>query len=228
MTQFKDKSVKQESVGAGLLIYPVLMAADILLYEADEVPVGEDQKQHVELARNIAQRFNHMYGEILIAPKPVIPEIGARIMGLDNPNAKMSKSSASNAGHAVFLTDTPDTIRKTFRRAVTDKGSEIAFSEDPERAGINNLLSIYKAVTGKTVDEVLADCSGLKGYGYLKDMVADAVIAELDPIRLRAAQLVSEVSELDAIFRKGAEAAAHIANNTLSKIRDALGLLRLT
>jgi tryptophanyl-tRNA synthetase len=226
MTQFKDKSLKQESVGAGLLMYPVLMAADILVYRPDEVPVGEDQKQHVELARNIAERFNHLFGETLSVPQPVIPEIGARIMGLDAPLAKMSKSSAANPGHAVFLTDSPETIRKAFRRAVTDPGSTIAFSDDAEKAGVNNLLSIYKAVTGKSKEAVETECGALKGYGYLKDLVADAVIAELTPIRERYGRFMEDQSSLESIMRQGAEKASAIAEPIVALMKERMGFIR--
>jgi tryptophanyl-tRNA synthetase len=220
MTQFKDKSGKQESVGSGLLMYPVLMAADILLYNADEVPVGEDQKQHVELARNIAERFNHLFGETLKVPNPVIPEIGARIMALDNPTSKMSKSAAVPP---LFLLDSPDAIKKSFRRAVTDTGSEIAFSDDPAKAGVDNLLSIYKAVTGKTKSEVETECGALKGYGYLKDLVADAVIAELSPIRERFHSLMADQEYLTKIFKQGAEAASLIAETTAKEMKQKMG-----
>lgn len=225
MTQFKDKSAKQESVGTGLLTYPVLMAADILLYSPDEVPVGEDQKQHVELSRNIAERFNHLYGDTFKVPKPVIPEIGARIMGLDNPAAKMSKSSGGNPGHAVFLVDSPDAIKKSFRRAVTDTGSEIRFSDDPEKAGIDNLLSIYKSVTGKSKEDVEKECGSLKGYGYLKDLVADAVIAELTPIREGFEKLMSDRGMLDDVFAKGAEHANSVAGGKVREVKEKLGFL---
>jgi tryptophanyl-tRNA synthetase len=224
MTQFKDKSRKHESVGTGLLIYPVLMAADILLYNADEVPVGEDQKQHVELARNIAERFNRRFGELLKAPEPVIPRIGARIMGLDNPLMKMSKSSAGNPGHAVLLTDSPDTILKSFKRAVTDSGGEIRFSDDPAKAGVNNLLSIYSVVTGKGSEETERDFAQARGYGDLKIGVAEAVIAALSPIRERFQELMAETSELDALMRKGAEKASVVADQTLRAMKEAVGL----
>jgi tryptophanyl-tRNA synthetase len=226
MTQFKDKSNKQESVGAGLLMYPVLMAADILIYRPDEVPVGEDQKQHVELARNIAERFNHLFGETLVVPQPVIPEIGARIMGLDAPLSKMSKSSASSPGHAVFLTDAPETIRKSFRRAVTDLGSTIAFSDDPEKAGVNNLLSIYKAVTGKSKETVESECGALKGYGYLKDLVADAVIAELTPIRTEYEALMKDTGFLESVLQEGAQKAAALAEPTVTLMKERMGFIQ--
>ena len=149
MTQYKDRAARQDSVGTGLLDYPVLMAADILLYDADEVPVGEDQQQHVELARDIADRFNRLYGDLFVLPAAVIPETGARVMGLDDPTAKMSKSRAHLQGHAVRILDEPDAIRRAVARAVTDSGNEIRFSEDPARAGVTNLLGIYQALTGK-------------------------------------------------------------------------------
>ena len=169
MTQFKDKSAKQETIQTGLLVYPVLQAADILLYDADEVPVGEDQKQHIELTRDIAQRFNHLYEqEFWVLPEAKIPAAGARVMGLDDPTNKMSKSYAHISGHAVRLLDDPKDILKAFKRAVTDSGREIAFSDDPEKAGVNNLLGIYCAVTGKSKDEALADFVNARGYGDLK------------------------------------------------------------
>ena len=224
MTQFKDKSQKHESVGTGLLIYPILMAADILLYNAHEVPVGEDQKQHVELARNIAEKFNTRFGEILKVPEPVIPQTGARIMGLDNPLAKMSKSGASNPGHAILLTDSPESILKSFKRAVTDSGSEIRFSDDPTKAGVNNLLSIYSVVTGKTREQSESDFQNARGYGDLKVGVAEVVIAALTPIRERFNALMQERSELDSIMKRGAERAAVVAESTLKTMKDAVGL----
>jgi tryptophanyl-tRNA synthetase len=228
MTQFKDKSQKQESIGAGLLMYPVLMAADILLYNAHEVPVGEDQKQHVELARNIAEKFNRRFGDILRVPEPVIPHIGARIMGLDNPLAKMSKSSATNPGHAVLLTDSPDSILKTFKRAVTDSGGDIRFSDDPAKAGVNNLLSIYSVVTGRNREQTESDFQNARGYGDLKIKVAEAVITALSPIRERFHALMKEQGELEALMRKGAERASGVAEATLHAMKNAVGLYTFT
>lgn len=227
MTQFKDKSQKQESVGAGLLMYPVLMAADILLYLPDEVPVGEDQKQHVELARNIAERFNHRFGPTFKIPQPMIPDVGARIMGLDDPLAKMSKSNAGAPGHAIMLSDTPEVILKAFKRAVTDSGSTIAFSDDREKAGVNNLLSIYKAVTGRSKEDCEADFSSARGYGDLKVRVAEVVIAELSPIRERYQYLLKEHAELDRIIVEGAEKASAIADATVATMKDRMGLYRV-
>ena len=155
MTQYKDKVSQQESLLTGLLDYPVLMAADILLYDAHEVPVGEDQKQHVELTRDIAQRFNRIYGETFTVPEPVIPEIGARIMGLNDPMVKMSKSYSHIRGHAVNVIDDPKEIERSIKRAVTDSGNEVRFSDEPEKAGVNNLLGIYKAITNKNNHDVV-------------------------------------------------------------------------
>ncbi len=185
MTQYKDKSSKQESISTGLFDYPVLMAADILLYDADEVPVGEDQKQHVELTRDIAERFNRLYGETFVVPEPVIPAVGARVMGLDDPTVKMSKSYSHIRGHAVRMLDEPKEIERSIMRAVTDSGNEISFSNDPAKAGVNNLLGIYKAITGKSVEETEHDFTDARGYGDLKRRVAEVVIAELTPIRER-------------------------------------------
>ena len=155
-------------MGAGLLDYPVLMAADILLYDTDEVPVGEDQQQHVELARDIAERFNRLHGELFVIPAAVIPAAGARVMGLDDPTVKMSKSFAHVNGHAIRILDEPDAVRRVISRAVTDSGKEIRFSDDPARAGVNNLLGIYQAITGKPAPAVEADFAGARGYGDLK------------------------------------------------------------
>jgi tryptophanyl-tRNA synthetase len=229
MTQYKDKSAKQgdnqESIGAGLLDYPVLMAADILLYDADEVPVGEDQKQHVELARNIAERFNRLYGDTFIVPKPMIPQVGARIMGLDNPLAKMSKSAASVRGHAIGIMDDPKEIERSFKRAVTDSGNEIRFSDDEEKAGVNNLLSIYKVITGRSREECEADFANARGYGDLKMRVAEVVIEELTPIRERATVLLGDPAELDRIMARGAEQAREVAAPKVKVMMERMGLV---
>jgi tryptophanyl-tRNA synthetase len=225
MTQFKDKAGRQESVVAGLLDYPVLMAADILLYDANEVPVGDDQKQHVELARDVAERFNRLYGELFVIPEPVIPEIGARIMGLDDPTAKMSKSQAHVRGHAIRMLDAPDEIRWTIMRAVTDSGREIRFSADPAKAGVNNLLSIYKAVTGMSREAVEAEFATARGYGDLKARVADVVIAELGPIRERYAALIGDPAELDRILARGADHARGIAEPKVREMARRMGLV---
>ncbi|NLF65745.1 MAG: tryptophan--tRNA ligase [Chloroflexi bacterium] len=226
MTQFKDKAAKQESVLTGLLDYPVLMAGDILLYDAHEVPVGEDQKQHVELARDIAQRYNSLYEEeFFVVPEPVIPEAGARVMGLDDPHVKMSKSLAHVRGHAVRLLDEPDEIMRSFRRAVTDSGREIVFSDDPEKAGVNNLLTIYKAVTGKSEADVLADFADARGYGDLKVRVGEAVVAMLAPIRERYNELMADPAELDRLLAKGAEQARAVATPKLDAMKEMMGLV---
>lgn len=225
MTQYKDKSARQETILTGLLDYPVLMAADILLYDADEVPVGEDQKQHVELARNIAERFNHLYGPTFVVPEPVIPKVGARIMGLDNPTVKMSGTYAHIRGHAVRLLDEPAEIEYAFKRAVTDPGKEIRFSDDPERAGVNNLLSIYKAVTGRTEAESEADFADARGYGDLKKRVAEVVIEALTPIRERYNQLTQDSAELDRLLARGAERARAAAEPRLRSMKEKMGLI---
>ena len=226
MTQFKDKSAKQESVLTGLLDYPVLMAGDIILYDAHEVPVGEDQKQHVELTRDIAQRFNVQYGqEFFVIPQPVIPEVGARVMGLDDPTVKMSKSYAHIRGHAVRLLDTPDEIMRSFKRAVTDSGRDIQFSDDPEKAGVNNLLGIYKAITGKSKSETEADFANARGYGDLKKRVAEVTIESLTPIRQRYDQLMQEPAELDRLLASGADQARAVATPKLNQMKAMMGLV---
>lgn len=225
MTQFKDKSAKQDSIGSGLLMYPTLMAADILLYQPDEVPVGEDQKQHIELARNVAERFNHLFGPTFKIPEPRIPEIGARIMGLDDPLSKMSKSSAHNPGHAIFLSDDDDTIMKAFKRATTDSGKEIVFSDAEEKAGVNNLLTIYKCITGKSKEDCEKDFAQARGYGDLKIGVAETVIAELRPIRERFLSLIGEAGELDRLLKEGAIRAAAVAEVTVGQMKERMGLL---
>ena len=225
MTQFKDKSGKQESILTGLLDYPVLMACDIILYDAHEVPVGDDQKQHVELARNIAERFNHLYGETFVVPEPVIPKAGARIMGLNDPTVKMSKSYADVRGHAVALLDDPKEIERSFKRAVTDPGNEIRFSEDSEKAGVNNLLTIYKVVTGKTDEECEADFVNARGYGDLKKAVAEVVIEELRPIRERYEEFMKDPTELDRILAIGAEQARAASMPKLEEIKSKMGLV---
>ena len=226
MTQFKDKSARQESVLTGLLDYPVLMAGDILFYDADEVPVGEDQKQHVELTRDIAQRFNALYEqEFFVIPQPIIPEVGARVMGLDDPTVKMSKSLADKRGHAVRMLDTPDEILYSFKRAVTDSGREIAFSNDPEKAGVNNLLGIYRAITGKSNAEVEADFANARGYGDLKMRVAEVVIETLRPIQARHRELMDDTAELDRILAHGAAQARAVAQPKVDEMKRIMGLV---
>ena len=224
MTQYKDKAGGRESVSTGLLDYPVLMAGDILLYDAHEVPVGDDQRQHVELTRDIAQRFNHQFGETFTVPQAVIPQVGARVMGLNDPTVKMSKSYAHIRGHAVRMLDDPKEIERTFKRAVTDSGNEIRFSDDPERAGVNNLLGIYKVVTGRSEAESEADFASARGYGDLKSRVAEVVIAELAPIRERYYELMDDVAELDRLLARGAEQARAVAGPKMDLIRHRVGL----
>jgi len=225
MTQFKDKSQGQERVSTGLLDYPVLMAGDIILYDADEVPVGEDQKQHVELSRDIAARFNRIYGDTFVIPEPVIPEVGGRVMGLNDPSVKMSKSYSHIRGHAIRMLDEPQEIQRSFMRAVTDSGNEIRFSDDPEKAGVNNLLSIYKVVTGKSEDDVEKDFESARGYGDLKKAVAEVVIGELSPIRQRYNELISDVTELDNLLAVGSQRAESISGPKLLEMKDKMGLL---
>ena len=224
MTQFKDKSANQERVSAGLLDYPVLMAGDILLYDTHEVPVGEDQRQHVELARDIAERFNRVYGETFVVPEAVIAESGARVMGLNDPTAKMSKSFSHVRGHAVGILDDPKEIERTFKRAVTDSGKDILFSEDPGRAGVNNLLGIYKVITGRSTLEVEGDFENARGYGDLKARVAEVVIEELTPIRKRYNEIMDDVGELDRLLARGAEHAASVSTPKMDELKEKVGL----
>ena len=227
MTQFKDKSAKQSddaSISTGLLSYPVLMAADILLYQAEKVPVGDDQRQHVELTRDIAQRFNHRYSEVFTIPEAVIPPIGARVMGLDTPLAKMSKSEAAQ-GHAVYILDEPKVASKKIMRAVTDSGRDITFSDDPERAGVNNLLSIYQAFTGKDKAAVEADFENARGYGDLKKGVAEIVVESLKPIQERYHELTSDIAELDRLLDKHADKAREVACKTVKDVKEAMGFV---
>ncbi len=226
MTQYKDKSAKQESVLTGLLDYPVLMAGDILLYDANEVPVGDDQKQHVELTRDIANRFNHIYGQqFFVVPEPKIPTVAARVMGLDDSTAKMSKSLAHIRGHAVRLEDDDKEIMRSFKKAKTDSFNEIRFSDDPERAGVNNLLGIYQAVTGKTQVEVEADFADARGYGDLKVRVAEVTVTEIAPVRERYRYLMQDPAELDRLLAIGAEQATAVAAPKLKQMKEIMGLV---
>ena len=220
MTQFKDKvGSKRERVGTGLFTYPTLMAADILLYQSHEVPVGDDQKQHVELTRDIAERFNHKFGEVFVVPEPVIPEVGARIMGFDDPTVKMSKS-AEGQHHSVALLDDPKKARKTIMRAVTDSGRDIVF--DPERAGLYNLLSVYQALTGQSREEIATHFEG-KGYGDLKKEVAEAVIAEIEPIQARYRELTVDPSHIDGVLAQSVANLRPIVDQTMDAVRRAMG-----
>jgi tryptophanyl-tRNA synthetase len=220
MTQFKDKAAKQrEGVGAGLLTYPVLMAADILLYQTDLVPVGHDQKQHLELTRDIAERFNRDYGETFRIPDPFIPKVGAKIQSLSDATKKMSKSDENAAG-SIFLLDDADTVRRKFKRAVTDSGTEIRF--DAQRPAITNLLTIYQVLTGKSPAEVEAQFEG-KGYAQLKSELAEATVEFLRPLQERARGYSDE--ELERTLDEGRERAQVIARATLDDVKARLGLV---
>ena len=222
MTQFKDKAQKGEadSASAGLYDYPVLMAADILLYNAHLVPVGEDQRQHLELTRTLARRFNHLYGETFVVPEPMILETGARVMALDEPAEKMSKSSPRTASYLSILDD-PDTLRRKVRRAKTDSGAEITAT--PDKPAITNLLDIYAAVTGRAVPEIQEQYRG-KGYGDFKKDLAEVVVEGLAPIRDRAFELLDDPRELDGLLESGAERAREVARPNLESAWAKLGL----
>lgn len=220
MTQFKDKGAGQESVRVGLLTYPVLMSADILLYQSDEVPVGADQRQHLELARNLAIRFNSRYGPIFTVPEAIIPPIGARIMDLQHPERKMSKSVSSPQG-TINVSDRPDEIAKKIRRSVTDTENIVVF--DPERKpGVSNLLEILSATTGRDPNELAADFSS---YGALKEAVTASLVAVLEPVQDRMQALQADPEYVMHILRTGAEKARSIASKTLQSAQDAVGLL---
>jgi tryptophanyl-tRNA synthetase len=219
MTQFKDKSKKQrENVLVGLLTYPALMAADILLYQTDLVPVGQDQKQHLELTRDLAERFNRDYGETFRVPDPFIPKVGAKIQSLSEPAKKMSKSDENAAG-SIFLLDDADTVRRKFKRAVTDSGTEIRFDES--RPAITNLLSMYHILTGKTPEEVEAHFEG-KGYAALKSELAEATVEFLRPFQERVRGISDE--ELHRILSEGAEKARAVASETMRRVRERVGI----
>lgn len=224
MTQFKDKSKQHsENINVGLFTYPVLMAADILLYQADLVPVGEDQKQHLELTRNLAQRFNHNFSDTFKIPEPYIPEIGARIMSLQEPEKKMSKSDPIQ-GSIIFLTDTDDQIIGKIKRAVTDSGSEVKFDEE-KKPGVANLMTLYHIATGKTMSEIENEFAG-KGYGDFKSTVGDAVAEFINPIRNRYNELIADKDELAKILIKGGEKARHTALRTLRKVYKKVGFVQ--
>jgi tryptophanyl-tRNA synthetase len=221
MTQFKEKSQKQrEQVSVGLFDYPALMAADILLYRTDVVPVGEDQKQHVELARDAAQRFNSIYGDTFVLPEPLIPDVGARIMGLDDPTKKMSKSDNAS-GHAVNMLDPPDAIRAKIMRATTDSHREIRFDES--RPGIFNLLTIYQTITGQKQKEIEAQFED-KGYSDFKKALAEVMVESLRPLQESYRELTAEPGHIDAILAEGAAKARPLAEKTLSEVKKRVGL----
>ena len=223
MTQFKDKSAKHaDNINAGLFTYPCLMAADILLYQPDFVPVGEDQKQHVELTRNVAQRFNHVYGDVLKVPEPYIPKMGARVMSLNQPDTKMSKSIPEGC---VFLMDKPEDILRKFKRAITDSDTERCVRFDREnKPGVSNLMSIYSAVTGRSFEAIEAEFDG-KGYGAFKPVVGEAVVEMLRPIQEETRRLLSDKAYLEGVYRAGAEKASYVAEKTLRKVYKKVGFL---
>ncbi|MFB6574281.1 tryptophan--tRNA ligase [Kocuria palustris] len=224
MTQFKDKSAKQgaDSTSVGLFTYPVLMAADILIYQADQVPVGEDQRQHLELTRNLAQRFNQRFGETLRVPEPRIMTETAKIYDLQNPTAKMSKSAESENG-LIRLLDPAKKNAKKIKSAVTDDGAEIRFDRTA-KPGVSNLLTIYSSLTDRPIDDIVADYEG-KMYGHLKVDLAELVAETLDPIQSRAQELLDDPAELDRILARGAQKGHEITSRTLSEVMDAVGFL---
>ena len=228
MTQFKDKSAKNaDNINGGLFTYPSLMAADILLYQPDYVPVGDDQKQHVELTRDVAQRFNNLYGETFKVPEPMTPKVGARVMDLLDPTSKMSKSDEIGNGR-ICLMDAPEDIMRKFKRAVTDSDVERCVRYDSEnKPGVANLMSIYAAVTGKSFAEIEAEFDG-KGYGVFKPAVGEAVVETLRPIREEAQRIMKDKAYLEDMCRDGAERASYIAEKTLRKVYKKVGLVART
>ena len=222
MTQFKDKSAKNaDNINAGLFTYPALMAADILLYQTDLVPVGGDQKQHVEICRDIAMRFNNIYGDVFRIPEPYIPPTGARIMSLTSPENKMSKSDRDPGG-CIYIMQSPDDIMRCFKRAVTDSETGHCVYACPEKLGVTNLMQIYSVCTGKTMDEIEAEFDG-RGYGAFKPAVGEAVVETLRPIREEAERLMKDKAYLEDVLRDGAERAACAANRTLRKVYKKIG-----
>ena len=224
MTQFKDKSQKHaDNINAGLFTYPTLMAADILLYQTELVPVGVDQKQHLELARDIAQRFNGLYSDTFVVPEGYIPQTGMKIMSLAEPTAKMSKSDP-NPNAIVYILDSKDDILRKFKRAVTDSGCEVRAGEGKD--GINNLMTIYRCFTGKTDAEIESEFAG-RGYGDFKQAVGEACADALAPVREEYARLIADKAYLESVMKEGAEAAAYCARKTISKVKRKLGFVTL-
>ena len=220
MTQFKDKSAKHaDNINAGLFTYPVLMAADILLYQADVVPVGIDQMQHLEITRDIAERFNHIYGDVFTIPEAYIGKVGANIMSLQDPSKKMSKSD-ENPNASIYLLDDPDTIMRKCRRAVTDSEAQILYRE--EQPGVKNLIDIYSACTGMKPDEVVKEFDG-KGYGDFKTAVGEAVVSVLKPLQDEVARLEKDKAYINGIIKDNAEKAGYFANKTLRKVQKKIG-----
>ena len=224
MTQFKDKSSKNaDNINGGLFTYPALMAADILLYQADVVPVGKDQLQHLELTRDIANRFNSIYGDVFTIPEPYIGKVGAKIMSLQDPSKKMSKSD-ENPNASIYLMDDPDTIRRKCKRAITDSEATIAYRD--EQPGLKNLFDIYCTCTGKTAEEAVAEFQG-QGYGQLKEAVGEAVVSILKPMQDRMAEIAADKSYLDKVIKENAERAYYSANKTLRKVKKKIGLTEM-
>ncbi len=223
MTQFKDKSAKhKDNITSGLFTYPVLMAADILLYQSDLVPVGDDQRQHVELCRDIAQRFNGVYGDTFRLPEAFIPKLGARVMGLGDPTSKMSKSDPDGC---IFLMDKPEEIVRKFKRAVTDSDTENCVRFDPAaKPGVSNLIEVYAAATGKERSEIEAQFAG-QGYGAFKPAVADAVVELFRPIREEAERIKTDKAYLESVYKEGAEHASYLAEKTLRKVYKKIGFI---
>lgn len=223
MTQFKDKSQQHsDNVNSGLFTYPCLMAADILLYQADIVPVGADQKQHLEITRDIAERFNGIYGNVFTVPEAYIPKNGARVMSLADPTRKMSKSDPNPKG-TVYLTDEPSVIMKKFKSAVTDSEMSVRYAEGKD--GINNLMTIYSAVTGKDFDAIESEFAG-KGYGDFKKAVGEAVVAELEPVQKKYNEYMADKAYLQEQWTKGAEIASKVSRRTLDKVMKKVGFLQ--
>lgn len=223
MTQFKDKSAKNaDNINGGLFTYPSLMAADILLYQPDFVPVGEDQKQHVELTHTIARRFNGIYGDVFKLPEPYVPKVGARIMSLTNPTAKMSKSENEDTGR-VLVMDSPETIMRAFKRAITDSETCVRFDRE-NKPGVSNLMSIYAACTGKSFADIESEFAG-QGYGTFKTTVGETVVETLRPIREEAQRLLKDKAYLQDVCRSGAERAGYVAEKTLRKVYKKVGFV---
>jgi tryptophanyl-tRNA synthetase len=222
MTQFKDKSAKHaDNINAGLFTYPALMAADILLYQTDLVPIGADQKQHLEICRDVAERFNNIYGDVFTIPEGYFPKAGARIMSLAEPNKKMSKSD-ENTNATIYLVDDRDTIIRKFKKAVTDSDAEVRYDVE-NKPGVSNLMEIYGVVTGKTMDEIQSEFEG-KGYGDFKLAVGESVADMLAPFHERCAELEKDKTYINECIKENAEKASYFANKTLRKVHKKLGL----
>ena len=223
MTQFKDKSAKNaDNINAGLFTYPALMAADILLYQADLVPVGGDQKQHVEICRDIAARFNGIYGDVFKIPEPYIPQVGARVMSLTSPEAKMSKSDKDQNG-CVYILEKPEDILRKFKKAVTDSDACVRY-DTKEKPGVSNLMQIYAVATGRSFEAIEAEFAG-QGYGAFKAAVGEAVVELLRPIREETNRLLADKAHLQEVYRAGAERASRVANRTLGKVYKKIGFI---